>query len=144
MKSHSIPWNIICFWSMKQYQGGKNVLIIFRRHISWLPLNKPVLKSLRISHKPDILFVSCLLTGMLWFQIMSEQRRFLQQCRLTQIVCFYSLSQLVKVTLTIIGTCDIPQYYCISHPGTVSGLCFSSGSDCAFFILMFRWLVAVL
>jgi hypothetical protein len=59
---------------------------------------------------------------------MSVQNSFVQWCHLTQIVCFYGLSQLVKVTLTIIGTCDIPQYYCISHSGTVSGLRLESGS----------------
>lgn len=66
--------------------------------------------------------------GKLWFKTMPEQRSFVQWRHLTQMVCFYGLSQLVKVTLTIIGTCDIPQYYCISHSGTVSGLRLESGS----------------
>lgn len=73
-------------------------------------------------------FLSSLPVGKLWFKTMSVQNSFVQQCHLTQIVCFYGLSQLVKVTLTIIGTCDIPQYYCISHSGTVSGLRLESGS----------------
>lgn len=73
-------------------------------------------------------FLLSLRIGKLWFKIMSEQNSFVRWCHLTQIVCFYGLSQLVKVTLTIIGTCDIPQYYCISHSGTVSGLRLSPGS----------------